>query len=77
MYIGICIGLVDVAVKAKIPGNTLGTLTKILILMDYSLICEGSSFNFENNKSMSQGYFPIQLVTGFTCPETIFQTKEL
>ena len=40
MHIDIGIGLVDVAVQAKILGNTLCILAKTLILMDYFLIPE-------------------------------------
>ena len=72
MHMNIGIGLVDVAVQAKILGNKLCILTKILILMDYFLKYQRSTFNLENNKSMCQRYFPIQLTTGSICCENIF-----
>ena len=67
--------LADVAIQPKIFGNKLVILTKILILRDYFLICQRSTFNLENNKSLCEGYFPIQLVTESTCSKIIFQNN--
>lgn len=75
MHIEIYIGLVVVAAQAKILGNRLHILTTIFILMDYFIICQRSTFKLENNKSMCQGYFPVELVTGSTWSEIIFQTN--
>ena len=72
MHMDTGIGLVDFAVQAKIMGNTLCILAKTLILMDYFLKYQRSTFNLENNKSLCQGYFPIQLTTGSICCENIF-----
>ena len=55
MHMEIWNGLADVAIQPKILGNKLGIVKKILILRDYFLICQRSTFNLENHKSVCHG----------------------